>query len=94
MTEAQITLARRALACKGWRWMAGMLTHFEHDGRSVRVTMPAAWGSSTAIPDLSDPATAGCLLSLLGHDLSPEALVTALEGKGLSLVQRIGSMVY
>jgi hypothetical protein len=25
MTEEQIALARRAVACKGWRWMGGML---------------------------------------------------------------------
>jgi hypothetical protein len=80
MNEAQITHARRALACPRWRWMAGMLGYFEHDGRRVRVTMPDAWASTTALPDLTDPATLGCLLALLGHDLSPEPLVTALEG--------------
>ncbi len=25
MTEEQIALARRAVACRGWRWMGGML---------------------------------------------------------------------
>jgi hypothetical protein len=25
MTDEQIALARRAVACKGWRWMAGMV---------------------------------------------------------------------
>jgi hypothetical protein len=65
MNEAQITHARRALACPRWRWMAGMLAHFEHDGRYTRVSMPDAWFSTTALPDLTDPATLGCLLALV-----------------------------
>ena len=61
MTETQTALARRAVACKAWRWMPGMLAYFEHDGRRVRVTDPACWASTTALPDLTDPATLGCL---------------------------------
>lgn len=31
MTEAQaLTLGRRAVACRGWRWLPGMLTLFLH----------------------------------------------------------------
>ena len=65
MTEAQTALSRRLVACKGWRWMPGMLAYFEHDGRRVRVTDPACWVSTTALPDLTDPATLGCLLALV-----------------------------
>ena len=65
MTDEQIALARRAVACKGWRWMPGMLAHFEHDNRRVRVTDPACWVSTTALPNLSDPATLGCVLALV-----------------------------
>ena len=70
MTEAQTALSHRAVACKGWRWMAGM--------RAVgRRNLPAAWFRleestpsltgewSGALPDLTDPATLGCLLALV-----------------------------
>ena len=72
MTEEQIALAKRAVACKGWRWMPGMLTSFNarHLGRHLWVDQ----GSSVVVyadqnegevPDLTDPATLGCLLALV-----------------------------
>lgn len=53
------TLARRAVACKGWRWMPGMLasdTGLRYD------EFTQYWEGE--IPDLADPATLGCLLAL------------------------------
>lgn len=69
MTEEQIALARRAVACKGWRWMPGMLAierddpqwHISDDGKVRVVAMAPAW----SLPDLTDPATVGCLLALV-----------------------------
>jgi hypothetical protein len=54
-------LARRAVACKGWRWMPGMgmLTDV-----GERVTDPTICYLGT-LPDFSDPATLGCLLALV-----------------------------
>ena len=83
-----MSLARRAVACRGWRWMPGMravravddlepkrLLHGtegpllvwpagfeERDGTAcLRVEWPGAY-----LPDLSDPATRGCLEAMAG----------------------------
>ena len=75
MTEAQTALSRRVVACKGWRWMPGMLTD---EGRRVMQVWPDNLGikwshlldnrvvrDADALPDLTDPATLGCLLALV-----------------------------
>ncbi len=82
-------LARRAVACKGFRWMPGMFaTH--PNWRGFRVSHVGLTGmhgacryaspmggveravvalpvptSSDVLPDLTDPATLGCLLALV-----------------------------
>jgi hypothetical protein len=73
-------LGRRAVACKHWRWMRGMLTH---RGSRVFETTKDQLGAEHVfimkrdgfssylfpedrhVPDLSDPATLGCLLHLV-----------------------------
>ena len=75
MTDEMLALARRAVACKGWRWMPGMLTD---EGRRVMRVWPDDLGikwshlldnrvvrDADALPDLTDPATLGCLLALV-----------------------------
>jgi hypothetical protein len=91
MTDEQIALARRAVACKGWRWMEGMGV-VDGDGLKNRVTrvepvdmygdgvevVPwemvhrliadsccSQWREHGILPDLTDPATLGCLLALV-----------------------------
>jgi hypothetical protein len=71
-------LAKRAVACAGWRWMPGMLTVTGY--RLVRpqhgmwrITQHAPENhldcvdvaDHNFVPDLSDPATMGCLLALV-----------------------------
>lgn len=65
-------LGKRAVKAKGWRWMSGMLPlAIDNDGdwtpservwrtQGGRLALPPG-----AIPDLSDPATLGCLLALV-----------------------------
>ena len=75
MTNEQTALARRAVACRGWTWGPGMLDLF---GRRVRSVWPDDLGihwshipescvvrDADALPDLTDPATVGCLLALV-----------------------------
>ena len=96
MTDEQIALARRAVACRGWRWMPGMAmqgliltsTHGlcgaphgrvldmrDDDGMQMVSASEYPydedgvpeyrWADLTHIPDLTDPATLGCLLALV-----------------------------
>ena len=60
MTEEQIALAKRAVACKGWRWMPGM--RVLGGDRITERTLAITHG---CLPDLTDPATLGCLLALV-----------------------------
>ena len=68
MTEEQIALARRAVACKGWRWMPGMLHGtLVGDELKLRYRMGdlTLYLDADRVPDLDDPATLGCLLALV-----------------------------
>jgi len=60
MTEDNIALAKRLVACKGWRWMPGMA-----DTWGGRVREGDGIDRIKALPDLTDPATLGCLLALV-----------------------------
>ena len=69
MTEDMIDLGRRAVACKGWRWMPGMLVVPNEHMVSVplRLTDDHDWPHDLGLrlPDFHDPATVGCLLALV-----------------------------
>jgi hypothetical protein len=68
-------LARRAVACKRWRWMPGMLsakglrvTRRDSDGYVVGYYEDLSYIAECVpgtLPDLTDPATLGCLLALI-----------------------------
>lgn len=79
-------LASRAVACKRWRWMPGMLsnkdlrvTRCDDDGYVVGYYENMSYIAecvSGSLPDLSDPATLGCLLALVREAWGPEATVS------------------
>jgi hypothetical protein len=69
-----LDLAQRAVACKGWRWMPGMLAT-ARDGKAWRLW--SARGSGRAVlPYLEDPATLGCLLALVREAWGVPTLTT------------------
>jgi hypothetical protein len=116
MTDEQIALARRAVACKGWKWMPGMAigcmiftsTHglvvvphgrvlamrdddgmqmvsaseYPYDNEGVPEYL---WADLTHIPDLTDPATLGCLLALVREHHKEPRLAVVPNGKGWSV---------
>lgn len=85
MTEEQIALAKRAVACKGWRWMPGMLVvgsqrHGEWPFRVCHLSSLTLRDDPGALPDLTDAATLGCLLALVREARGePTYLPTCLD---------------
>jgi hypothetical protein len=79
MESDKIELAERAVACRGWRWMPGMRTingrrlavvFGASRTAAVLCDLRDDANSDTEelqgeLPDLSDPATIGCLLALV-----------------------------
>ena len=82
MTDDMLALARRAVACKGWRWMPGML-HGTAVGNELklryRVGDLTLYLDADRLPDLTDPATLGCLLALVREAYGDPALYVRLS---------------
>ena len=59
-------LAKRLVACKGWRWMPGMLAIVPRMTVGVRLSTGDELDEALVpLPDLTDPATLGCVLQLV-----------------------------
>ena len=89
-----LELARRAVACKHWRWVPGMLTE---GWRLACVSLhDGAWSATSALahreyhyptlPDLTDPATLGCLLALVREAWDDRYLCASLSPRKLWMV--------
>ena len=68
MTDEMILLAKRAIACKGWRWSSGMLWLVKRSAPLEDYAGRAVLGYTRpheALPVLTDAATIGCLLALV-----------------------------
>lgn len=70
MTSNLETLARRAVACKHWKWLGGMRVvcppeHYGATGYTFRVESDGYVAKAGDYPDFTDHATIGCLLALV-----------------------------
>lgn len=107
MTEDNIALAKRLVACKVWRWLPGMLG-WRPDNHGVPHSIPFVkgvesmealagvgtgplvasgyatcdgyWRSDDVTPDLTDPATLGCLISLIQESYNKKIVVSIGNG--------------
>jgi len=84
MNDEMIALSRRAVACKGWQRMPGMLA-VPTDGLvsvPLRLTDDHDWPHDLGLrlPDLSDPATLGCLLALVREAHGDPVLFARFRG--------------
>ena len=94
MTPADIALARRAVAAPGWRWMAGMRAVWP-DGAGERVTeWSAGITHDGALPDLTDPATLGCLLALVRERWGANVSVVTADGRWVVVEGICSSLLY
>lgn len=74
-----VELAKRAIACKRWRWMSGMRTQGGDRAQGVKnangwevsyfydmdLGGHSSFDGARELPDFTDPATLGCLLALV-----------------------------
>lgn len=71
--------AKEAVESQHWRWMPGMLAEGGHRILATRndgTPVSLSGAVTSAVPNLQDPATAGCLLALVQKAWSSYAQVT------------------
>ena len=76
MTPDVNALARYAVSCKGWKWLPGMAFFDEHGAQwRVQSETHATLVHDDRVPDLTDPATLGCLTALVRQAWGDSRLV-------------------
>ena len=97
MNDEQTALSRRLVACKGFRWLPGMQTDSKFarvvavddhgapcaaEAGATQDDCHAVWLDGVRVlPDLTDPATLGCLLALVREVWGdPRAYIRATFG--------------
>jgi hypothetical protein len=96
MTTELEALARRAVACPRWRWLDGMHTacrlrvveggeDYAIGHRQGSTKDGGGWYDGEAagmLPDLTDPATLGCLVALVREIHGPSAVARHIGTNG------------
>lgn len=91
MTPEMEALGRRVVACKAWRWMPGMLAGGFRVCRVDAHGYRYGWSDSSyayrisedVVPDLTDPATLGCLLALVREHLEDKGVGAICQDVGI-----------
>lgn len=102
-SEQLIALARRLVACPHFRWLPGMAGLYFEPGRQVDCRVFAVFGAVDVVedvlvwsfpddarPDLSDPATRGCVLQLVRDAWHRQGLSALNIGNGWRVGDGIG----
>jgi hypothetical protein len=95
MTIELEALARRVIDCKSWRWMPGIrslggwrfisvdtdkveiVNHLYEIINFHKIDLPHI---ASSLPDLSDPATLGCLISLIQEAYNKKIVISIGSG--------------
>lgn len=73
-------LAQRVIRCRHWKWVEGMVIDSERTSYALR------------LPDLSHPATVGCLFAIY-REVMPNSIVTDFA-QGVAMIQPPDSRAY
>ena len=80
MTLAEMNEARRWTALRGWRWMPGMRAVTPMGDFAGRLTEATLGIARPIYPDITDPATQGCLLALFREITGTHVHVVYIDG--------------